>query len=445
MNKVGTVREVSLSILEKIEKQQAYSHLLIHDAMTKNHVKPIDKGLLTELVYGTIQRQMTLDFYIEQFVSKPEKLEIWVKLLLRVSFYQLYFLDKVPDHAIVNEAVNIAKKRGHVGVSKLVNGVLRTAIREGQPDVAALVKEPMKRLSIEISVPLWLTERWVAQYGEAKTREIGEALLVPPHQTLRVNPLRGNIDEIIEALVADGFEAEAHPLVPEAIMVFGGNAANHPMFQYGAFSIQDESSMLVAHALHPEPGMRVLDACAAPGGKTTHIAELMNDEGQIDALDIHAHKTKLIAQGAKRLGHTIIKPFQADARQYGKDIEEELYDRILVDAPCSGFGVIRRKPDIKYQKTAKDVASLSVIQFDILDALAPLLKVGGRLVYSTCTIDEDENRNVWERFLEAHPNYEKAPLSLPNDLTTLDQTDLQLLPDNNFSDGFYISSFKRIR
>lgn len=440
---MGTVREVSLSILEKIEKQQAYSHLLIHDAMTKNSVKPIDKGLLTELVYGTIQRQMTLDFYMEQFVAKPEKLEIWVKILLRVSFYQLYFLDKVPDHAIVNEAVNVAKKRGHVGVSKLVNGVLRTAIREGQPDVAALVKDPIKRLALEISVPMWLTERWVAQYGVEKTREIGEALLVPPHQTLRVNPLRGNREEIIEALQGDGYEVEAHPLVPEAIMVFGGNAASHAMFQYGAFSIQDESSMLVAHALQPEAGMRVLDACAAPGGKTTHIAELMGDEGQIDALDIHAHKTKLIAQGAKRLGHTIIKPFQADARQYGNDVEEETYDRILVDAPCSGFGVIRRKPDIKYQKTAKDIASLSVIQYDILAALAPLLKVGGRLVYSTCTIDENENKEVWERFLAEHPNFVQAPLALPNNITTADQTTLQLLPDNNFSDGFYLSAFTR--
>lgn len=431
-----TVRETALDLVDAVEKSGSYSNLMVHHAIEKNGITGRDAALLTELAYGTIQRKMTLDFFLAPFLKK--KPERWVRNLLRLSLYQMVYLDKIPERAVIHEAVNIAKKRGHKGIAGMVNGVLRSVQREGIPSLDS-IEDPVERLSVQTSHPRWLVERWVNAYGIEKTAAMCEHNNTAPAQTVRVNLLKMTRDEAIAALSEEGFEAEAADLSPAAVRMKKGNAARSALFQNGVISIQDESSMLVASVLGAKPGDRVLDMCAAPGGKTAHIAETMADKGHVDALDIHAHKVKLIAENAARLSLDSIQAHQLDARKAGEQFEAESFDAILVDAPCSGLGVIRRKPDLKYAKTPQDLASLQPIQLAILQAAVPLLKPGGTLVYSTCTIDKEENEGTVQRFLDANPSFEPVPVGVLSE----DRTMMQLFPDDFGGDGFFISKLRK--
>ncbi|MFS3928975.1 MULTISPECIES: 16S rRNA (cytosine(967)-C(5))-methyltransferase RsmB [Bacillaceae] len=439
------VRDIALDILLSIEKNQAFSNLLLNKSIQKYGIQGKDAGLLTEIVYGTIQRRDTLDYGLAPFLAKAKKLQPWVRVLLRLSLYQMLYLDRVPDRAVIHEAVEIAKQRGHKGIASMVNGVLRNVQRNGVPSVEE-IKDPIERLAIETSHPLWLVKRWVEQYGLDKTREICLANLMSPKQTLRVNTARFTISEVIAQLEQEGISVESGGLVKEALEVQRGNAAYTDAFRNGMFTVQDESSMLVAHALGAEQGETILDSCAAPGGKSTHIGEKLNNTGQVISLDIHDHKVKLISEQAERLQLTNISPTVQDSRKVAERFEEETFDRILVDAPCSGFGVMRRKPDLKYVKTERDVQQLSKIQLDILSAVAPLLKKGGTLVYSTCTIDRDENGDVVDAFLDNHPEFmvdstlaERMPEKIKQNVK---HGQIQLLPSEE-SDGFYIACLQK--
>lgn len=395
MNK--SVREVALDALLAVEEKKAYSHLLLNQLLRTERLSEKDKGLLTEIVYGTIQRRDTLDYYLRPFLQKARKLQPWVRMLLRLSLYQMLYLDRVPDRAVIFEAVEIAKKRGHRGIASMVNGVLRAIQREGVPPLEA-IEDEIERLSVATSHPHWLVNRWVLQYGFDTTKKICEANLLPPKQTARVNTARITVEEAIEKLAEEGVDVVRGEVANEAIKAKKGNLANTAMFRDGYLTIQDESSMLVAAALNPSDDERVLDSCAAPGGKATHLAERMHGTGEVIALDIHDHKVKLIHEQAKRLKLENVTARALDSRHVRDYFAESSFDKILVDAPCSGFGVIRRKPEIKYAKTEADLPTLSSLQLDILMAAAPLLKAGGTLVYSTCTIDRDENDAVVDVF-----------------------------------------------
>lgn len=439
------VREVALDILLKIEKDQAYSNLLLNQSINKEDINDKDVGLLTEIVYGTIQRQNTLDYYVKHFVKgKFSKLDQWVLVLLRLSLYQIVFLDRVPERAIVHEAVEIAKKKGHKGISAMVNGILRSFIREGIPSVEN-INDPLEQMSLKFSHPKWLIERWLKQFGQEKTEQICETNAIPPTVTARINRIKTeNIDKVIELLKNERIEAEVGDLTLDGIKVVKGTLPNSQLFKEGWLTIQDESSMLVARALDPKPGMTVLDSCAAPGGKTTHIAERMNNQGMVYALDLHKHKVKLIEEQAKRLNLSIIKTLATDSRKANEVFEDNSFDCILVDAPCTGLGVIRRKPDIKWQKNVEDIEKISLIQTAILAAVAPLLKQGGRLVYSTCTIDTEENEFIVKSFLEQHQQFkvdnslkERLPKKVQN---LVNNGMLRLLPSDFQTDGFFIAS-----
>ncbi|MBM7094121.1 16S rRNA (cytosine(967)-C(5))-methyltransferase RsmB [Bacillus sp. H-16] len=444
----GNVREAALDVLLKVEKNQAYSHLLLNDTINKNQLSPKDTGLFTELVYGTIQHKKTLDFYISPFVKKPlSKLDDWVRILLELTVYQTVFLDRIPERAAFFEAVQIAKKRGHKGISGMVNGVLRSMQREGIPDPEE-IKDPIVRLSVETSHPEWLVERWTDQYGFEKTKDICEANLIHPKQTARVNGTKATVEEVFKMLEEDGVEAEKSTVVPEAFTAVKGVLSKTRAFKEGYIAIQDESSMLVAHALGAVEGERVLDACAAPGGKSTHIAETMNGKGEVESLDIHKHKVSLIEEQAGRLDLNNIKARVMDAREAKDHFEHESFDRILVDAPCSGLGVIKRKPDLKWTKTQEDVKRLASIQADILRNVWPLLKQGGTLVYSTCTIDREENDNVIEDFLKGessangdHNLYSRLPENVQKQMTEKDK--VQIFPGDFDTDGFFISAITK--
>jgi len=445
--KKNNVREIALDLLTTIEKNQSYSNLLLNTTIEKNELSQKDVGLLTELTYGTLQRKMALDFYLNPFIKDNKKLADWIHHLLRLTLYQMVYLDRIPDRAAIYEAVDIAKKRGHKGIASLVNGVLRSIQRKGLPSLNE-ISDPNKRLAMETSHPEWLVTRWVDQFGFDKTKEMCEINLTAPMQTARVNLTKISRDECVVLLEEDGFQIEKSPIIPEAIRCLKGNLASTISFKYGMFTIQDESSMLATYALGAEKDEFVLDACAAPGGKSTHIAEKMNNTGEVISVDLHQHKVRLINDNARRLGLENIKTSVSDSRHLQDKFKDVLFDRILLDAPCSGLGVMRRKPDMKYTKTEKDLERLSTIQQDLLKSVSPLLKKGGILVYSTCTVDKEENENTVLKFLENNPDFEP-------DLTFKDRMpeavqpfitgyDLQVFPQDFGSDGFYIAVLKKV-
>ncbi|WP_102271508.1 16S rRNA (cytosine(967)-C(5))-methyltransferase RsmB [Cytobacillus massiliigabonensis] len=440
------VRETALDLLESIEKNQAYSNLLLNSAIKKNEINQKDIGLLTELTYGTLQRRMSLDFYLQPFLKGNKKVESWVKQLLRLTLYQMVYLDKIPDRAAIFEAVEIAKQKGHKGISGMVNGVLRNIQRQGLPSIETL-ENPIERLSIETSHPLWLVKRWVDQLGMEQAKRMCEINLTAPLQTARVNLTKITREDCIHKLDEEGFEVEASPVIPEAIKCYRGNLANSNAFKEGLITIQDESSMLAAHTLGAAENERVLDACAAPGGKSTHIAEKMQNTGHVISLDLHEHKVKLINENANRLELSNIETMALDSRKVQEHFEKETFDRILLDAPCSGLGVMRRKPDMKYTKKEKDLMQLSSIQLNLLKAVSPLLKKGGILVYSTCTVDKEENQLVVESFLKDNVDFE-GDLSIKDRMPAAIRPlvkgfELQILPQDIGSDGFYIACLRK--
>ncbi|WP_083606647.1 MULTISPECIES: 16S rRNA (cytosine(967)-C(5))-methyltransferase RsmB [Paenibacillus] len=446
-----SAREVALDILVRVEQQGAYSNLLLNSSLQKSTLGREDTGLATELVYGSISRLITLDYVLNGFVSKGiAKLEPWVRNLLRLSLYQIMYLDRVPSHAAVNEAVNIAKKRGHQGISGMVNGVLRSVLRAGELPVLPGNLSREERISVLHSHPLWMVKQWAAQYGLDAAEAMCAANNEPPASSVRVNLTMISRDALLAQMVEAGLEASPSQLSPYGIIIKGGgNLALSSWYRDGYLSVQDESSMLVAEAVAPGPGMRVLDCCAAPGGKSAHMAELMKDEGFIYANDLHPHKAQLIEDQAKRLGLDSIGTGSSDALQLGQKFEPESFDRILLDAPCSGLGVIRRKPDLKWRKQPQDVSSVAALQAELLQSVSGLLKPGGILVYSTCTTEQAENSRIVAEFLKNNPGFSSVTFDSPvwervGGTALSEGEGIQLLPQHYGSDGFFISRLQRL-
>nr|WP_309242109.1 16S rRNA (cytosine(967)-C(5))-methyltransferase RsmB [Paenibacillus sp. S150] len=442
---------MALDVLVRVEQQGAYSNLLLSSSLQKSALSREDAGLVTELVYGSISRMITLDYVLGGFVSKGlARLAPWVRSLLRLSLYQLMYLDRVPSHAAVNEAVNIAKKRGHQGISGMVNGVLRSVLRAGELPVLPESLGREERISVLHSHPLWMVRRWAAEYGVEAAEAICAANNEPPASSVRVNAAMISRDALLAQMLEAGLEASASLVSPYGIVVKGGgNLALTSWYREGCLSVQDESSMLVAEAVAPEPGMRVLDCCAAPGGKSAHMGELMKDEGWIYANDLHAHKAQLVADQAQRLGLGCIATGSHDALRLARVLEPESFDRILLDAPCSGLGVIRRKPDLKWRKQPEDVASVAALQAELLQSVSGLLKPGGVLVYSTCTTEQAENSRIIAEFLKNNPGFASVSFSSPvwkrlEGTALAEGEGIQLLPQHFGSDGFYIARLQRL-
>ncbi|MBP1968150.1 16S rRNA (cytosine967-C5)-methyltransferase [Virgibacillus natechei] len=442
------LRNTIVDLLIRVEKDNGFSHLLIDHELNSKRIDPQDEGLLTEIVYGTIQRKYTIDYYLESFVDPKKKLETWVRILLRMSVYQMIYLDKVPDHAIIHEAVEIAKKRGHKGIASFVNGVLRSMQRKGVPDTASIANDT-KRLAIETSHPEWLIERWISFYGFETTKEMCEENISRKYSSIRVQPLKISRDEAIDILNKQGFETRPSIFSDQGIIIDKGNILKTDLFTEGYITVQDQSSMLVAEMLDVTPGMHVLDACSAPGGKATHIAEKLQNQGEVNAYDIQEKKVKQIITKASDLDLLTIDAKTSDARQLQEEHNTESFDRILIDAPCSGLGVIRGKPEIKYDKKESDIKRLSSIQLDILESVAPLLKVDGLLIYSTCTVDMEENEHVVREFLERNPNYiidKNFFTELPariQESKGITEYGLQLFPQTFQTDGFFMTRLIR--
>ncbi|WP_456290411.1 16S rRNA (cytosine(967)-C(5))-methyltransferase RsmB [Paenibacillus sp. AK002] len=439
-----------MNVLTQVEQEGAYSNLLLNSALQKSSLAKSDAGLATELIYGTISRLNTLDYFLNKFVNKGvRKLQPWVRALLRISLYQIVYLDRIPDHAVVSEAVNLAKRRGHQGISGMVNGVLRNILRQKETLAIPEDMTDAQHISLLHSHPQWLVERWISQYGTEAAEAICAANNEPPAVSVRVNTTMISRDDMLKLMGSHGLDASPSSVSPYGIVVKGaGNMALTDWYRDGMISIQDESSMLVAEAVQPEPGMRVLDCCAAPGGKSAHMGELMKDEGSIVANDIHAHKGKLISDQASRLGLDSISIVTGDALDLADRFEPASFDRILLDAPCSGLGVIRRKPDLKWGKSQEDIHEIAALQLRLLESVSTLLRPGGILVYSTCTIEPMENEGVVSAFLEGHSEFAIAEDGL-GALSRLGENSLsrgggiQILPQHYHSDGFYIARLGR--
>jgi 16S rRNA (cytosine967-C5)-methyltransferase len=443
-----SAREAALDLLLSISKNKSYSQIALNERLSSTSLNTRDKALVTTLVYGVLQHSRTLDYILTFYVS-GKKPDLWVDLLLRLSLYQKIYLDRIPDHAIVNEAVRIAGKRGHRGISGFVNAVLRRFLREGVPDLGQIQPES-KRLSIQYSHPEWLLSLWAGQWDSDTAVKIAESDNQAPPSFVRVNRLRADRRGLSDILKQDGMQTGPGSLSPDCLEIRGGHIAGTRAFATGLMTIQDESSMLVADAVAPDKGMIILDACAGPGGKTTHLGERMQNSGRIIALDLHEHKTKLIDQSARRLGVTNIQTKAMDARKAGSFFSPASFDRLLLDVPCSGLGVIRRKPEIRWDKSLVDLEHLAEIQNALLERTCGLVRPGGWLIYSTCTVNRDENDHRLTDFLLRHPEFEwepgffrRLPEALKQCRVTPDSSMVQLFPFQFDTDGFFIGCLRR--
>lgn len=433
-------RMTALRVLESCRTHGAWADAALKAQLSRDGLSGPDAALCSRIVYGVLQNQMLLDFYLAAYCSqKPDHLQAPLLNILRMGAYQILYLDKIPDSAAVNESVELAKimKRGQA--SGLVNAVLRK-ISKNKNELPALPdRDEVTALSLRYSHPKWLVRRLLALLGREEAEAFLAADNAPAPITVQVNPLRTTAQALVERLEAEGVSARMHPWVPDCLELTGtGDLTALPAFREGAFLVQDPAARLVSSVADVRPGDNVLDVCAAPGGKSFSAAFAMKDQGRIVSCDLHENKLQRITEGARRLGITCIETQAADGR-VNRSQWRDAFDAVLVDAPCSGLGIIRKKPDTRY-KRANDLFSLPVIQTEILDNAASYVRPGGVLVYSTCTILPEENEQVTDAFLAQHPDFSMEPFSLP-----VGETDgrITLWPQRHGTDGFYICRMRR--
>lgn len=440
-----TARLLALEIKDQIDRGNGYSNIVLAAGLSNQQLSPADKALVTELVSGSLRRQGTIDWLIAKYSSTaPEKMPRTEKNILRLAVYQLLFIDNIPDYAAINEAVEQAKNRFHRGMASFTNGLLR-AIAKNKDSIPWPDRErfPAEFLSVKNSHPLWLIERWISELGVAKTEKLCEINNERPLVTLRTNTLKLSRSQLLERLALESFEAETGKHTDEAIYL-KPSLVPYRLLNEGLFYIQNESSILVGDAVDPKPGDTVIDLCAAPGGKTTHLAQLMANRGEIVAVDINPKRLKLVSDNCDRLGIKICTPVVGDAT---KITELPAADRVLVDAPCSGLGVLARRPDLRWQKKSSDIPELASIQTAILDRAATLLKKGGRLIYAVCTVTKEETVQVADNFLKDHHDFDPLRLDRVAERVGItlgdDRYHLQIWPDRRGLDGMFIAGFKK--
>ena len=440
-----SARKTAFKALKKVAADASYSNLVLDSELEKSALEERDKRLASGIFYGVLENEQQLDFIIKKLLSKPDmKLESDVRILLRMGIFQLGFMDKIPDNAAVNETVTLAKKLGLSRASGFINGILRSYIRAGK--AVALPERNSDEtlyLSVKYSCPEWLIKLWIKDYGADTCEKILVSLHGRPPIYARVNNVKTDIEKLSVLLNAENAGCRPAVWPKNAVELSStGSVEKLTAFTDGLFHVQDISSQLCCNILSPQSGETVLDVCAAPGGKSFTIAELMNNNGRVISCDIHEHRVGLIRSGAERLGLTCIEAIARDALT-GDPVAA---DRVLCDVPCSGLGIIRRKPDIKNKKP-ETLAQLPQMQYDILCRSAKSVRPGGTLVYSTCTLCSDENSNVVERFLNEHEDFEPYPFGLQSGTERIAPGEpeymLTLFPFETGSDGFFIARLKR--
>lgn len=463
-SKPTAARLLAVRVLERVGRVRAYADLALHHALAQSHLSAADRGLATELVYGTLRWQGRIDYALSQAVARPlEEIEPLVLTTLRVGAYQLMFSDRIPDSAAVDESVRCARAIGADRATGLVNAVLRRTAREytslSWPD---LDTDPVDHLVHALSLPRWLAERWEADYGAEQAAALARACNAPPPLTVRANPRHGDREQLMKKLQSQFPELRPCRYAAYGVILgHGGDPGRDPHFREGQYSVQDEASQLAAELLSVQPGQSVLDVCAAPGSKTTALAERLTDgAGSVLALDRHGNRLSLVARAARRLGLTGIHTLVRDGTRslldlplpHSTSVDEDeaspAFDRVLVDAPCSGLGAIRRNPDARWRIRSSDPARLAKIQSRLLNRAAEVTAPDGRLVYSVCTVIREENEEVVDRFLDENPSFrrEETTPAIPHIEELLDDSgDMRCYPHRHDTDGFYAARLIRVK
>ncbi|MFA6308662.1 MAG: 16S rRNA (cytosine(967)-C(5))-methyltransferase RsmB [Clostridia bacterium] len=443
-------RETALKILYDIDEFGAYSNISMSKHFNNNELKDLDKAFITGLVNGTVKWRLSIDSLIEQYSTiKIKKMSGFILNILRLGIYQLIYMHKIPKSAAVDESVKLAKRYGNKGSVGFVNAVLRS-VSKNIDNIKYPSREDgvVKYLSVKYSHPEWLVNEWLEEFGE----EFAEGILASnndiPDLCIRVNTLKTTKEDLFKMLRDIGIEATMSNYIDEALVICeASNIFRSELFKDGFFQVQDESAMLVSKVLNPKEGELVVDVCSAPGGKATHIAQLMNDKGTVIARDKHLHKIKLIEELSKKLGITIIKAELFDAEATDEKLINKA-DKVIVDAPCTGFGILRRKPDIKWTRKLPDIEEIAKAQKKILQSASSYVKPGGVLLYSTCTLGRKENENVISEFLVNNKEFETVDITglLPNKLKKeVKNNMIQLFPNRDKTDGFFIAKMQRVR
>ncbi len=440
-------RKTALKILIEI-KDGAFSNIVL-DTYLRNVKDQRDRGLITEIVYGVIRLQNRLDFIIKDFSKIGiEKMDDVVILALRLGLYQLLYLDRIPTSAAVNETVNAIKGMTNRGAVGFVNGLLRNVIRK-QDSISFPGPEDLKSYIVDyLSHPAWLVDYWQEYYGTEKTIELCRYNNQSADLIIRINTLKYSEEEFLTIYKKEDIGLISTN-IPQTYMINNSSSVeNLPLFKEGGFIVQGSAAALAGHILNPLPGMNVLDMAAAPGGKTTHLAELMKNEGEIIALDIYDHKLVLIEDNCQRLGVKIVKTEKQDSSTYHIDGK---FDMILLDAPCSGLGLIRQKPEIRWTKSKDDIQELAIIQMGMLENAISLLKEEGILLYSTCTLTKEENQHNIKKIIKKYKG-ELRLLDIKEDLlrlgledkySTMEDGYLELFPSENNTEGFFIAKLQK--
>ena len=437
-------REAAMLALNVCQRQGGWSDGALKKQLAAAELSGRDAALATQLCFGVLQNQMLLDFYLSKFSNIPlKRMEGKVVQTLRLGAYQMLFLTRIPHSAAVNSAVTLVKTRcKNPRAAGMVNGILRSMERSLQNMPVIPQGDPVAYLSTLYSHPEWLVKEFILSLGEEETAQMLAADNSQPPTAVMVNTTRTTAEELKTMLEDDHVEAEPHPWLENCLLLHRtGDLERLEAFQQGLFYVQDPASRLAVLAAGAKPGMKVLDCCAAPGGKSFAAAIAMENQGEIVSCDLHPHKKKLIQAGADRLGLTIISPKTADGKVFRPEWENA-FDLVLVDAPCSGLGVIRKKPDIRYKDPAP-LADLPAVQLDILRNAARYVKPGGTLMYSTCTLLYRENGEVVETFLAENNSYKAEAFPLPGPVGLVQGGSVTLWPHRHGTDGFFISKMRR--
>lgn len=439
-------REAALRILFDIEANRAYSNIALKKELKQNEFSQLDRSFISELVFGVLENKIYLDYIVNRIASiNTRRMNTHTLNLLRLGVYQIFLLDRIPVSAAVNESVNLSKKYCEKS-SSFINAVLRNIIRKKDkikmPDKG---KSILKYLTVVYSHPQWMVKQFLENYTEEFVEELLKANNATPTLYMRVNTIRISVKNCIKLLSDTGYEVKQSDLVEEALLVKGiSNLDQLDLLTKGFLYIQDIGSMLVGKVVAPKENDFIIDICSAPGGKATHLAQIMNNKGRIVARDIHEHRLELIDKNARRLGITIIEVEKMDGLKIDNKMIEKA-DKVLVDAPCSGLGIIRRKPDIKYNMSKKSVEELINLQRKILTNSAEYVKHGGELIYSTCTINPNENEIMIEQFLQKNTNYELVDINKEHRemFKNNSKKTIQLYPNMHNSDGFFIAKMRK--
>ena len=438
---MANARKIAINILLKIENDKAYSNITVDKILRESELSEQDKAFVTKLVYGVLEKKLTLQYIVSSYSKTPiKKLRPFILVSLESALYQILFMDKIPDSAAVNETVNIVRKSKFSSLSGFVNAVLRSFLRDEKK--INYPKEKREYLSVKYNLDISLVDLFLEQYGD-ETENILKGFENLDYLSLKVNTLKITVEEL-EKELSKQCEVSHHPLCEEVLLLKGQGAVRSLYgFDEGYFHIQDPSSAVCAKIVADLAGDRVLDLCAAPGGKSFSIAEYMGDKGEILSLDLYPKKIELIKNGAERLGIKSIKSFVNNAEIYNSNLGT--FHKVLCDLPCSGLGILGKKPEIRYKNVAF-LDNLSKLQYHYLDTAKVYVKMGGFLVFSTCTLNQNENQKVAEKFLKNNENFEAFSIGEGITKTEIDSSNtLTLFPHIHSTDGFFISVFKRVR